>query len=200
MLSPAWEAVMVQLPADTSVSAVPLTVHTELVLEANCTLRPDEAVAESAAGVVPMVLLPGEAKLILCVACATVKLRLTDGAALYVLLPACEALMLQVPADTSVSVLPLTVQTKGVLELNSTPRPDVAVADRAGGVVPSVCVAGAEKLMVCAPITKKDFGWVGAAAKVLLPDCEAVTMQVPGATKVSVVPLTVHTDEVLVVN
>lgn len=79
---PAWEAVMVQLPADIRVSAVPLTVHTELVPEANCTVRPELAVAESAAGVAPMVLLPGEAKLMLCVAWATVKLRSTEGAAL----------------------------------------------------------------------------------------------------------------------
>lgn len=79
---PVCEAVMVQLPADTSASAVPLTVHTEAVLEANCTVRPEVAVAERAAGVVPMVLLPGEAKLMLCVACATEKLWLTEGAAL----------------------------------------------------------------------------------------------------------------------
>lgn len=79
------------------------------------------------------------------------------------LLPACEAVRVQVPAETSVIVVPLTVHTKGVVETKSTLRPDVAVADRAGGVVPSVCVAGAVKLMVCAPITKNDFGCVGAA-------------------------------------
>ena len=116
------------------------------------------------------------------------------------LLPACDAVIVQVPAETSVSVVPLTVHTEGVLEVNCTLRPDVAVAESAGGATPMVCVAGAVKLMVCAPITKKDFGCVGAAAKVLLPGCEAVMMQVPGATRVSVLPLTVHTDDVLEVN
>lgn len=80
------------------------------------------------------------------------------------LLPACDAVMVHVPAETSVSVVPLTVQTGVVVDANCTLRPDVAVAESAGGVTPIVCVAGAVKLMVCEPTTKKDFGCVGAAA------------------------------------
>ena len=71
----------VQLPADTSVSVVPLTVHTEGVLDVNCTAKPELALAERAGGVVPIVWLPGEPKVMLWVACATVKLRVTSDAA-----------------------------------------------------------------------------------------------------------------------
>ena len=55
----------VQLPAATSVSVLPLTVHTELGLEANWTISPEVAVAESTEGV-PTVWLPGEAKVMVC--------------------------------------------------------------------------------------------------------------------------------------
>lgn len=94
----------------------------------------------------------------------TVKLCVTEVAALYVLLPACDAVMVQVPADTSVSVVPLTVHTGVVVEVSCTLKPDVAVAERAGGVAPRVCVAGLVNVIVCEPTTKKDLGWVGAAA------------------------------------
>lgn len=65
------------------------------------------------------------------------------------LLPDCEAVMMQVPGETSVNALPLTVQTEEVLEMNCTGRPEVAVADRAAGVLPKVWSPGALKLMVC---------------------------------------------------
>ena len=80
------------------------------------------------------------------------------------LLPACEALTLQVPADTRVSELPLTVHTNGVVEANCTARPEVALAESAGGVTPRVWVEGAVKLMVCGPTTKMLRDCVGAAA------------------------------------
>lgn len=80
------------------------------------------------------------------------------------MLPDCEALMVQVPAVTSVTVVPLTVHTEGVTETNCTAKPEPAVAARAGGVTISVCAGGAVKLMLCAPTTKKDCDCAGAAA------------------------------------
>ena len=72
------------------------------------------------------------------------------------LLPDCEALMVQVPAVTSVMLVPLTVHTEGVVEANCTASPEVAVAERLGGATPMVCVDGAAKLIDCAPTTKKE--------------------------------------------
>ena len=63
---------MVQVPGATRVNVVPLTVHTGVVLEANWTINPELAVAESAEGL-PTVWLPGEAKVMVC-ARKTVKL------------------------------------------------------------------------------------------------------------------------------
>ena len=82
MKLPACEAVMVQLPAPTSVSVLPLTVQTEEVVEANCTVRPEVAVAESAPGVLPIVWLPGNVNVMLCAACATAKVCATGVATL----------------------------------------------------------------------------------------------------------------------
>ena len=47
MLSPACDAVMVQVPADTYVTSAPDTVHTPVVLEAYETVSPEEATADS---------------------------------------------------------------------------------------------------------------------------------------------------------
>lgn len=80
------------------------------------------------------------------------------------MLPDCEALMVQVPAATRVTVVPLTVQIDGVLDANCTARPELAVAVSAGGATISVCAGGALKLMLCAPTTKKDCDWEAAAA------------------------------------
>ena len=72
------------------------------------------------------------------------------AAARYAPFPAWLALMLQVPTATSVSVLPLTVQTLGVVDAKLTAKPELAVATSAGGVVPSVWLPGEVKLMLCA--------------------------------------------------
>ena len=66
--------------------------------------------------------------------------------------------------------------------------------------MPRVWLPGEVKLIVWVPTTKKDFGWVGAAAKLALPGWDAVMMHVPGATRLSVLPLTVHTEDVLELN
>jgi hypothetical protein len=56
------------------------------------------------------------------------------------------------------------MQTPVVVEVNVTPRPDVAVAESVSGV-PTVCVPGFAKVMVCASaFTVKLCGTVEAAA------------------------------------
>jgi hypothetical protein len=64
-------------------------------------------------------------------------------------LPACEAVIEQVPAVRKVAVAPLTVHTLGVVEAKETVSPEVAVAESVNGV-PTVCVPGLAKVMVCA--------------------------------------------------
>ena len=66
---------------------------------------------------------------------------------------------MQVPAETSVSVVPLTVQTAAVPEVNVTASEELAEALSAEGVTPMVWLAGCVKVMVCA---------TGAAATVKL--------------------------------
>ena len=66
------------------------------------------------------------------------KLCNTCGAARYVALPAWLAAMEQVPKATIVTLVPVTVHTAGVIELNATVRPDVAVADN--GIVEALNV------------------------------------------------------------
>ena len=108
--------------------------------------------------------------------------------------PAWLALTLQVPTATNVRVVPLTVQTAAVLDSSNTGRPDVDIAAKGAGGVPSVWLPGEAKVMVCAAgTTAKEFDTVAAAAKVLLPAWLALTVQVPTAASVSVEPLTVHT-------
>jgi len=79
----------------------------------------------------------------------TVKLLVTGVAALYTLLPGCEATIVQVPAASKVAVLPETVQILVVKELKLTLRPELAVALNAT-VVPLAWLAGATNVIVCA--------------------------------------------------
>jgi len=64
-----------------------------------------------------------------------------------VLLPAWFASMVQVPLAMNVAVVPETVQTLVVVDVNVTASPDVAVAERVSGV-PTVCAEIAGKLIV----------------------------------------------------
>lgn len=150
MALPAWTAASVQVPALTSVKAVPLTVHTAGVTAWKLTAKPELAVALKAAGVVPSVWLPGEMKEMVCVPRATAKVLDTAVAGRKLGLPAWLALTVQLPTLTSVSVLPLTVQTAGVVDAKVTARPELAVALKAGGAMPKVWPAGAAKVMLCA--------------------------------------------------
>jgi hypothetical protein len=201
--SPAWLAVTEQVPAPTSVAAVPLTVHTPSVVDANDTGRPDEAVAVSATGPAPKVWFAGVAKVMVCGVRATSKEFETFGAAARVASPAWLATTVQVPAAASDKVVPLTVHTAGVVEANATVKPEVAVASSGAGAVPRTWLPGDAKVMVCgisAAATVKVCVTPCAAAKFWLPDWLALTLQEPVATSVNAVPSTVHTAGVLDAN
>ena len=150
---PAWVAVMLQVPAATSVNVLPLKPQTVGVVDANDTTKPELAVATSAGAAVPKVWLAGAVKLMVWAssgAAATLNVRLTTLAAANTVLPAWVALMLQPPTATSTNVLPLTVHTAGVVDAKPTTRPDVDVATSAAGALPRVWSGGVAKLMVWA--------------------------------------------------
>ena len=74
---PAWEAVMVQVPAVRSVSVVPETVQRASVEEEKETVRPEDAVAERGSTLIPKVLLAREAKVMVWVAVVTVSVAVS---------------------------------------------------------------------------------------------------------------------------
>jgi hypothetical protein len=153
LVLPDWFAVTMQLPAVKDDSTLPVTVHTDGVVLAKTTGRPELALALSDA-VTPTICGPGEAKLIVCAVStgpelgATVNDLVTMTAALYVALPLWFALRLQVPDATNTKVLPLTVQTTGVVEVIETGRPELEVATNAGVTVPIFWLPGDAKVMV----------------------------------------------------
>ena len=71
----------------------------------------------------------------------------------------------QFPALSSVSAVPLTVQTVGVVEAKVTAKLDVDVAERVAGV-PAVGLAGALNVMVCAVSGKAQCFTVGAMVSI----------------------------------
>jgi hypothetical protein len=100
----------------------------------------------------------------------------------------------QVPVATSVTVLPLTVQTAVVSDEELTGNPDDAVALTVNGREPSVrLLSGPNAIVWVAWLTLKLRSTLGAATYVALPACEARTVHVPNATSVTVLPPTVHT-------
>ena len=191
---PGWLALRLQVPTASSVKLLPLTPQTLGVLDARLTGKPELALATSAGGAVPSVWLAGAAKLRVWLACNTAKLAETALAAAYTALPAWLAVTLQVPADTSVSALPLTPQTAGVAEARLTARPELAVAVKAAGALPRVWEAGTAKLMDCGVgSTRIDTSTGAAAAKSALPPWLATSVQVPAATSTRVLPLLLQT-------
>ena len=139
---------MVQVPAVSIEAMMPETEQTVGVVELKATGRPEVELAIRRTAVSTIVV--GMAgKLMVCGACETEKLCKTMGAALYVLLPVCEAWMVQDPATRKEAVVPETVQTAGVSELKPTARPEVEVAERPR-LVSAIWVGMAGKVMVCA--------------------------------------------------
>ena len=109
-------------------------------------------------------------------------------------LPACEAVIVVVPAPTTVTVFPETVATEGFELAKETDRPELAVALSVNGAASSRTVASAPKLMVCeAGFTTSAWITGGAASKVAFPVWVAVMLVEPAATMVTVEPETVAT-------
>jgi len=79
LASPAWSAVIVQVPAVRKANApVGVTVHTDGVAEAKLTGSPESAVADSV-GVVPKSCAPGLANVMTCVAAVTTALDAAEA-------------------------------------------------------------------------------------------------------------------------
>ena len=70
-------------------------------------------------------------------------------------MPGWLAVMEHVPPVTSVIAVPETVHMEALFEENATASPEVAVALRAGGVVPRVWVVRGPKVIVCVFRTAK---------------------------------------------
>jgi hypothetical protein len=73
-----------------------------------------------------MSLVPGFAKVMVCGALLTANVRTTLGAGVKAPLPACEAVIVQLPTLTKVTVVPATVQTASVDDAYETGRPEEA--------------------------------------------------------------------------
>lgn len=115
------------------------------------------------------------------------------GAALKALLPACVALIMQEPAASKFALLPLTVQTAGVVEANVTGSPDVAVA-LSVTEVPCAVAGMAGKVIVCeCSVTANVLETSGAVAQVESPGCDATNKQVPADKLVTTFPETEQT-------
>jgi hypothetical protein len=113
------------------------------------------------------------------------------------------------PVRVTVTVAPDTEQTDGVVVLNVTGKLELAVAEIAIGAELILAFDSAAKLMVCengcaGGVTANDCATSGAAeyAGIVpdLPPWSAKIVHVPVSTSVTVVPDTVHTDGVGVLN
>ena len=78
------------IPGERNVAVVPTTVQMPVVSEANVTVKPELAVADSVRGV-PTVCVIGLLNVIVCGSGSTVKLDETGAAEAQAPLPACEA-------------------------------------------------------------------------------------------------------------
>ena len=127
-------------------------VHTEGVEEVIVTGSPEDAVAVTVKGVTPRPTLGSAAKVMVCGVmdgAEIVKVWLTGGAALYVLLPFCVAVTVQEPAASNAPMFPDTPQVAGVEEEKLTSSPELAVALTLKVPEARVRFAKGPKVMVC---------------------------------------------------
>jgi hypothetical protein len=107
----------------------------------------------------------------------TLKDCVTEVAGLLVALPDCEAMRVQVPADSSVAVAPVTVHTDGVEDVYVTGKPELAVPVKVSDD-PAAWLEMALKVMVCGAGTTK----VTDVVATTLPDVPVIVSGVlPGA-------------------
>ena len=124
---------MMQEPNAWSVTVVPTTVHTEVDSEVKVTERPDEAVAEMPKGESSRVRPESAPNVIVWSPWPTVNECWTCAADVQLALPDWLASMVQRPTPWSVTVVPATVQTDVVSEVNTTARFEEAVAETVNG-------------------------------------------------------------------
>jgi hypothetical protein len=132
---------MVQAPAPTTETVLPDTVQTAGVVDEYLTGSPELAAAVRRNGAAPNTRLGNAGNAICCVPATTVKLWLTESGA-QVEFPAWLAVTVQVPVPTIVRMVPDTVHTTGVEELNVTGRPELAVAPIVNGALPNESTEG----------------------------------------------------------
>ena len=144
---------IVQVPRPTFVTNIPDTVQTLVVEDENETTNFEEAAAESP-NPLPVksevFLVPGLGNSIVWSPAKTVNDTDTGVASKMVSSPAWLASIVQVPAVSSVTVLPLTEHTLDVCEAQVTVRPDDAVAPNVTGPAVSLMSLWPGKVMVCA--------------------------------------------------
>jgi hypothetical protein len=128
---------------------------------------------------------------IVWIALATVNDRSTEVAALLLLSPACDAVMVQGPAPVMCTVLPLTVQLPAAEKL--TDKPELAVALTVKSDSPNFLPVSVPNVMVWfAMATVNDWSTEVAALLLLSPACDAVMVQGPAPVMCTVLPLTVQ--------
>ena len=140
-------AVMEQSPTEASVTLVPTTVQIAPELVVKITGWPEVAVAVRLTGPALSAVSGGCVKVIDCVPCSTLNVLVTGAAAAKVALPACEAVMEQTPAETSVTLAPDTVQIALELLVKLNASPDVAVAVNPTGPAVKAVSAGCGNVM-----------------------------------------------------
>ena len=71
---------------------------------------------------------------------------------------------MQSPALSSETVVPMVVHTAGVVDAKLTTKPEVELAIKATGPMPSVCLPGETKVIVCRAVATAMVFSTGAAA------------------------------------
>jgi hypothetical protein len=89
------------------------------------------------------------------VARVTVKVRITGGAAAKLALPACVAVIEQVPGATAVAMLPETVHTAAVVEAKPTASLELAFAPSCTVAPEAILLGGANVMVWVARVTGK---------------------------------------------
>jgi len=121
-----------------------------VLLDVNATARPLDEDADAETGPWSTRVSAGCANVIVCDwgAAVTWNVRVTDAAAAYVPLPACAAVIEQVPTATSVTDEPETVQMLVLFEESATPSPLEALADSDTGPWSTRVSAGCANVIV----------------------------------------------------
>jgi len=143
---------------------VPLTEQVAAVEEVSETARCELALAVSAMGAAPKVEEAGGLNVMVWDAFDTVTLRSTKAAATKVALPGCDALSVQVPAATTVTVSAEAVQMAGVRVVSVTASFDEALGATTNGGAPKTLPGGCAKVIDCAAVPACATGMPSAEA------------------------------------